>query len=88
VFVTVKKSFNKDIAKISDKKLALKIEGVINSLQRANTIDLLPDIKKLKGSINAYRIKIGDYRLGFYLNENTVVLTIFAHRKDINKYFP
>jgi mRNA interferase RelE/StbE len=88
VLVTVKKSFNKDIEKIKDKKLALRIRNIIISLQNADTIELLLGTKKLKGSKNAYRIRIGDYRLGFFLKENTVELTAFAHRKDIYKYFP
>jgi len=88
VLVTAKKSFNKDIEKIKDKKLALRIKGIISSLRNANTIELMPNTKKLKGSINAYRIRIGGYRLGFFLKENSVELTAFAHRKDIYKYFP
>ena len=88
MLVTAKKSFNKDIEKIKDKKLALRIKNIISSLQNATTIELLPNTKKLKGSTTAYRIKLGDYRIGFFLKENIVELTAFAHRKDIYKYFP
>ena len=88
MLVTAKKSFNKDMEKIKDKKLALRIKNIIDSLKNSDTIELMPNIKKLKGSINAYRIRIGDYRLGFFLKENTVELTAFAHRKSIYKYFP
>jgi mRNA interferase RelE/StbE len=44
--------------------------------------------KRMKGSTNAYRIRIGNYRLGFYYIEGAVILTRFLHRKDIYKYFP
>jgi len=88
MLVTAKKSFNKDIEKIKDKKLALKINNIIISLQKVVIIESLPQIKKLKGTPNAYRIKIGDYRLGFFCKENTIELSAFAHRKDIYKYFP
>ena len=88
MLVVAKKSFNKDIEKIKDKKLAIKIKEVIESLQKENTIEAITNTKKLKGSINAYRIRIGDYRLGFFLKENTIELTAFAHRKDIYKRFP
>ena len=88
MLVTVKKSFNKDIEKIKDKKLALKIKEVIDSLKNVETITAFSNTKKIKGSSNAYRIRIGDYRLGFFLNENIVELTVFAHRKDIYKLFP
>jgi len=88
VLVLSKKSFNKDLKKINDKKLAQRILEVIESLKNADSIDKVLNIKKLKGSTNAYRIKIGDFRLGFFLKENTIELTIFEHRKDIYKKFP
>lgn len=88
MLVTVKKSFNKDIEKIKDKKLALKIQEILDSLQNVETITAFSNAKKIKGSANAYRLRIGDYRLGFFLNENKVELTVFAHRKDMYKFFP
>jgi len=88
MLVVAKKSFNKDIGKIKDKKLALKIKEIIDSMQNAKTLASVLNTRKLKGSKNAYRIKIGDYRLGFFLNVNTIELTAFAHRKDIYKLFP
>jgi len=88
MLVVSKKSFNKDIKKIKDKKLALKLKEIIDFLQYTQTIASVTNTKKLRGSVNAYRIKIGDYRLGFFLNENTIELTAFAHRKDIYKLFP
>lgn len=88
MLIIVKKSFNKDIEKIKDKKLAIKIKEVIDSLQEAKTITAFSNTKKIKGSANAYRIRIGDYRLGFFLTENIIELTVFIHRKDIYKIFP
>ena len=43
----------------------------------------------MKGFKNFYRIKSGDYRLGFELiNNDTIYFIAFAHRKDIYKKFP
>ena len=50
MLVIVKKSFNKDIEKVNDKKLAIKIKEVIDSLQKAEAIIDIPNTKKLKGS--------------------------------------
>ncbi|WP_374754821.1 type II toxin-antitoxin system RelE family toxin [Dyadobacter psychrophilus] len=44
--------------------------------------------KKLKGFSNAYRIRIGDYRVGIFVENNIVELARIAHRKDIYKVFP
>ena len=86
VFTTT--SFNKDISKIKDKKVTTKIEHLIGKMESAKAVSELPGIKKLAGHHTAYRIRIGDYRLGFFLVDNSIRLTIFAHRKDIYKHFP
>jgi len=88
LIVKTKKSFNKDIDKISDSKLAQRIKETIEFIEKANTINQVHNLKKMKGDINAYRIRIGNYRLGFFFKNDIVELTIFAHRKDIYKYFP
>ncbi|OFX33580.1 MAG: hypothetical protein A2X08_17145 [Bacteroidetes bacterium GWA2_32_17] len=88
MIVKTKKSFNKDIDKISDSKLAQRIKETIEFIEKANTINQVHNLKKMKGDINAYRIRIGNYRLCFFFKNDIVELTIFAHRKDIYKYFP
>lgn len=81
-------SFNKDISKIRNKKITTKIEAALQKMETANMVSEIAGIKKLAGHSNAYRIRIGNYRLGFFLIENSIRLTIFADRKDIYKYFP
>ncbi|HAO10876.1 MAG TPA: plasmid stabilization protein, partial [Planktothrix sp. UBA8407] len=44
--------------------------------------------KKLKGDDNAYRLRVGDYRIGFYFDGETVTFARVLHRKDIYRYFP
>ena len=41
------------------------------------------NLKKLKGDDNAYRLRVGDYRIGFYFDGETVTFARFLHRKDI-----
>lgn len=42
--------------------------------------------KKLKGE-EAYRIRVGDYRIIYEINEDKIIVTVVAvaHRKDIYK---
>ena len=42
-----------------------------------------PDYKKLKGSVG-YRIRVGDYRVLYEINDDivTVIITRAGHRKD------
>ncbi len=83
------KSFDKSLEKIRDKSLFPKIERIINSLEKAKSIADIPNLKKLSGFKDYYRIRIGDYRLGFEkINNTTLRLIIIANRKDIYKLFP
>ena len=86
--VVATSSFNKDLSRIKNKVLSNKVEKVIRKIESSATINAVSGIKKLAGSLNAYRIRIGDYRLGFFLVDNAVILTIFAHRKEIYRKFP
>ena len=81
-------SFNKDIGKIKDKILASRIEQIILKIQLADNISEIGGLKKMSGADNAYRIRVGDHRLGFTMSDNIARLVIFAHRKDIYRFFP
>jgi mRNA interferase RelE/StbE len=61
------KSFEKSLEKSRNKALFQKIEHVIIEFEKAKSLADLPNIKKLTGFKNYYRIRIGEYRLGFEL---------------------
>lgn len=83
------KSFLKDIRKINDKKVRKNVERVILACKSAQQLSEITNIKKLSGYHSYYRIKIGDYRVGFELKTfDTLCLIAFKHRKDIYKNFP
>jgi len=37
---------------------------------------------------NAYRARIGDYRIGFFFAGQTVIFARVLHRKDTYRFFP
>lgn len=86
--VVVLDKFCKDVDKIDDKKLAQKIIQIIEDIENANSLSDIKSLKKMKGFTICYRIKIGDYRIGMYIENNTIELVRLAHRKDIYKLFP
>ncbi len=45
-------------------------------------------LKKLKGFDGAYRIRIGDYRVGLFIVQETITFARVLHRKEIYRYFP
>ncbi len=86
--VDVLKSFEKDVAKIRDKDLAAEVFSLIEKLETCTTLSAIPKLKKMKGKGNYYRIRLGDYRLGLSVEDQTLCLIRFMSRKDIYKYFP
>ena len=82
------RSVMKDVKKIKDPKLKDKILSVIEDMKEASKLEELRSLKKLSGHPTAYRIRIGDYRLGFYFEEDTIMLARFLKRSDIFKVFP
>jgi len=87
VKIEIRDSFLKDIKKQS-KENKQKIEAIFNDMKTAESISDLRNIKKLQGFKLFYRIRIGDYRLGFAFEDETIVLLHFLHRKEIYRFFP
>jgi hypothetical protein len=54
------KSFLRDIQKISDEKLKSKVIETLDSIERANSLSEIPNLRKMKGHATACRIKVGD----------------------------
>ena len=84
----VQKSFEKDIEKVVQKKLAEQLLLLISNLENCQTLSEIKNVKKMKAKGNYYRIRIGDFRLGMKEEGNTLILLRFMHRKDIYQYFP
>lgn len=86
--VTYTALFSKDLDKIVDDEVLEKIEQTIEQVKLAKKpLDIL-HIKKMKNAKNAFRIRVGNYRIGIYLEKDTVIFTRVALRKDIYDIFP
>lgn len=81
-------TFENDLKRVQDKLLLNKLKNLIISLENANSLSEIESVKKIKGSKSAFRIRINDFRLGFFYEEGTIELCRFVHRKDIYKLFP
>ena len=82
------KLFSKDLLKIKDLTLKNDIIQAIVELENSESIQNLSNIKKMKGHSEAYSMRIGKYRLGFYFDGEIIELVRFAKREDIYKLFP
>ena len=81
------KKFSKDLDGIGSKSIKSNLLKVIELTESVNSLDDIPNTKKLKGNKSAYRIRIGDYRLGFFFENGIILMARFIHRKDIYKLF-
>jgi mRNA interferase RelE/StbE len=88
MFVKIDKKFQKDLNKITDKKLILIVIDVIEAFKSYSRITEIPKVRKMVGYPFHYRIRIGDYRMGIIIKSNVVYFERFLHRSEIYKYFP
>ena len=64
-----------------DRSVALMI---LNEIESFASNPVLTKIKKLKTPFDgAYRLRINDYRVIFYHEENMMLVSKIAHRKDV-----
>ena len=82
------KKFSKDLDDLSLKSVKKSIIRLIEFMEVVDTLENIPNTKKLKGHKTAYRTRVGDYRIGFFFENSTILLARFVHRKDIYKIFP
>ena len=81
-------SFAKDVRRLKDQRILQQVEQAILAIETAETLAEINHLKKLQGAANCYRVRVGDYRLGFIVEENVVRLIRCLHRKEMYRYFP
>lgn len=84
----IDKTFNKDYLKIKDKLIIQKINDLLVELYNIEKLQSISNCKKLTNARNAYRIRVGNFRIGFLIEDDILILIRCLPRKDIYKYFP
>lgn len=82
------RTFLKDLKKLNESWVKGRINHLLDEMKVAEDLSAITDVKKLKGHSSAYRIRIGDYRIGLYFENGCIILTRCLHRKNIYKKFP
>ena len=80
--------FEKDLRNIADATAKADITEALVMLKSVAKPSEIPNLKKIQGARNAFRVKAGEFRLAFYLNGDTISLARCVNRKDIYKSFP
>ncbi|EEZ80428.1 type II toxin-antitoxin system RelE/ParE family toxin [Candidatus Thioglobus sp.] len=86
--VSFERAFLKDITRLNDAKVVKQLKIILDSFESNNNLSQFKNIKKLKGHNAYFRIRIGNYRLGFSHENEKIHVIRFLHRKDIYKSFP
>lgn len=86
--VLINKQFLNELSKIPTKERSIIEQFVFREIKEYLHCYQIPDIKKLKGYKNYYRLRFGNYRLGISYRNDVFIFERALHRKDIYKYFP
>jgi len=82
-------SFVDAFKKITDTSIIRRVNIAVEKLEAAKLLREISNIKSMKGKPNYYRIRFGDFRIGFRLvDETTIVLLYVDSRSVFYKYFP
>lgn len=82
-------SFIKDLKALKSSFAFSTIQSLVfQEIPTYSSLDEIRNLKKLKGEDNAYRIRVGDYRIGIFIDNKTVTFSRILHRKEIYRYFP
>ena len=81
-------TFSKDLDKLKDKKARQSIKNAILKVEEAPSLEKITGLIRLKGEKGAYRLRVGNYRIGLYIQDDAVEMARVAHRKDIYDIFP
>ncbi|MBN2571081.1 MAG: type II toxin-antitoxin system RelE/ParE family toxin [Ignavibacteriales bacterium] len=83
-----RKIFLKDLSKTPIKTRKQIEEFVFHEILKMSNVTESKKIEKMKGHLNCYKIRFGDYRLGIKIDKDKLIFERILHRKDIYKYFP
>lgn len=85
--VVVRKSFVKDSQRLASQD-QINLGELIESIATFKTVFDIPHFKKMHGFKDAYRIRFGVYRIGFFRTNDGIELVRILPRKDIYRHFP
>ena len=83
-----RESFDADLAAIANPTLLRRIRRIIEQVEAARTFHEISNLKRLEATGKYYRIRVGDYRVGFVFERCAVTFVRCLNRKEIYRYFP
>jgi mRNA-degrading endonuclease RelE of RelBE toxin-antitoxin system len=82
-------SFLTDLKALKSTRVSSPIKTLVfEKIPSCSTLDEIRKLTKLTGYDDAYRIRVDDYRIGIFINGDTLTFARVLHRKEIYRYFP
>lgn len=85
--VIASKQFGKDLKKCPA-DIQQKFVQVYDEMISCKTLQRISGVKKLTGFKTFYRVRLGNFRLGFEMTDEHILLLHLLHRKEIYRFFP
>lgn len=80
--------FNRDLARTRNRDVLRRVERIIAELKAASDVREIRNVRRVAGQGRRYRIRLGDYRLGFEIAEGAATLLRIGHRREFYRDFP
>jgi mRNA interferase RelE/StbE len=88
VKLEITEDFLKDVKNTRDAVLKSRVLKQVDKIEGAGSLQELSQVVAMKGHPGYYRIRLGDYRLGFEVRDDIIILLRCLHRREIYRYFP
>ncbi|MDD5769668.1 MAG: type II toxin-antitoxin system RelE/ParE family toxin [Candidatus Gracilibacteria bacterium] len=88
MIIEVDESFKKDFKNLKNEIVQKRVIEKLDEIEKLSNVAEISNVKKMKGFDKFYRIRVGDYRIGFELSGETIIVLRVRSRKDIYNIFP
>jgi mRNA interferase RelE/StbE len=80
----------KEIDRLRDPVATKGLVKALDLLEEADDVRSVPSVKALAGGGGYFRIRLGDYRMGFRCSDdgNGILVMRVMHRREIYRHFP
>ncbi|MDX1919834.1 MAG: hypothetical protein SFU25_03760 [Candidatus Caenarcaniphilales bacterium] len=84
----IKDSFQKELKKYKSGKLLKQVGEILEKIKLCKHIWDVGDVKLMQGTKDFFRIRVGNFRIGIKIQDETVFVIKFAIRGNFYKNFP
>lgn len=83
-----RKSFTRDLKKLKDNDPFGPDRRILEEVEAAAQLQDVGNLKKMSGTVNFYRIPIGDCQIGIVVEGDTIEFVRCLSRRDLYRHFP